>query len=803
MAVQSESELLNKLRSGSTSTPPHHAPIGSDGPTGGEDAAKRAHALLMQVRERGSLADRRIASRQAVRTWRTLPQSLQDKHVCLLTGLWEVYLFQGRQYFVRRMGIHLVRVGTLTERPALRAEGLLALGVLELSHGNSAASIKYLELSKATFLSSEHNQRDVIRASIPLASAYRLIGDGPSGKSLLLRARKLCLEIEDVSLLTAISQNLGSIYVDNGDLPAANECYSFVQASSEFLNSRKGMLHGNLGLAIVHNRLGRPDEAVRYAQTALRESEDFGMLRACSQSCEYLADALAQLGKFEASLRYYRDALRIARRLHRTSEHSLEVHRRIAELWIGLRVARKARYHLQCALVDSALVCEAEDSLALERISAGLIWLENGRSAESIRRLVAHHDGAKLRGLGYERLLGAYQISLIAQESGDDALSAEWWSRTEFLAESCGALPLLERWRKERQERGWLPTDAAAMQAGPSDANHTDEQTEPPLSPVSLDLPRVDLAEHGIITRSRRLEEQAAWIAKVAASGVPVLIRGQSGTGKELFARLVHTVSGRKDGPFLAINCGALPAEIIESELFGHRRGAFTGAIFDKPGLFREAHEGTLFLDEIGEMPPSAQAKLLRVVETGEFRPVGGTRYERADVRIVAATNADLDKGVRDGKFRKDLYFRLRGLEIFLPPLRDRLSDIAPLAHYFLERLNRSYGRKQKLGFDTVQWLMGQQWPGNIRELRLAMERASALAPSEADLQPEHFIGLSGATESSSLPEELEEIERARVLNALEASDWNTSGAARLLGMSRTTLTGRIKKLGIEKPRTR
>jgi transcriptional regulator with PAS, ATPase and Fis domain len=311
------------------------------------------------------------------------------------------------------------------------------------------------------------------------------------------------------------------------------------------------------------------------------------------------------------------------------------------------------------------------------------------------------------------------------------------------------------------------------------------------------------LREHDIITACNALYEQAAWIGRVAPSTIPVLIHGETGTGKELFARLVHRLGPRRNHPFLTINCGALPAEILESELFGHKRGSFTGAVGDKIGLFRAAHGGTLFLDEIGEMSLVAQTKLLRVLESGEVRRVGDTQIEYVDVRLVAATNVDLEKAVAENRFRRDLYYRLKGLEINLPPLRDRLEDVPLLADHFARSASEDLGKHVELTFEATQWLLEQSWPGNVRELRLTVERAIALAPEMGQILPYHFMAGRDAQTKLPLLSELEEIERARVQNALEASSWNKTKAAKLLGMSRTTLSGRVKRLGVTPRRRR
>ena len=430
---------------------------------------------------------------------------------------------------------------------------------------------------------------------------------------------------------------------------------------------------------------------------------------------------------------------------------------------------------------------EKEDQLALKRLGFEISWVQH-KEEKIIEGLSGHAEEARALGYGYEHLVASRSLVVFADELYKPDLAAEWWARVEFLAKSCGAEPLLERWRKERQEKGYLPqTSPDGLDGEPG-----------PNARLAQELPRVDLGAYNIITRSRQLHEQAASVGQVAQTTVPVLIHGESGTGKELFAKLVHDLSPRKSDAFLAVNCGALPSELLESELFGHRRGSFTGAINDKPGLFRAAHKGTLFLDEIGEMTAPAQTKLLRVLEAGELRRVGDTQVEFVDVRIVAATNVDLEREVKSGKFRQDLYYRLKGLEVFLPPLRERMSDIPLLADYFLNRANQLCHKQLVLPFETKQWLMGLPWHGNVRELRLAVERATALGPQTGMLQPYHFMGAEQAPSKSSLNAELEEIERSRVLHALDACKWNKAAAAKLLGMSRTTLGGKIKRLGID-----
>jgi transcriptional regulator with PAS, ATPase and Fis domain len=228
----------------------------------------------------------------------------------------------------------------------------------------------------------------------------------------------------------------------------------------------------------------------------------------------------------------------------------------------------------------------------------------------------------------------------------------------------------------------------------------------------------------GVITRDPRMREAFAYLEDLAPTDLPVLLEGESGTGKEVVARAVHAASARAGGDFVAVNCGAIPVELHESELFGHTRGAYTGAAQEKPGLFEAAHQGTLFLDEIGEMDPRAQVKLLRVLEAGELRRLGEVRLRHVSVRVIAATNARVDDAVARGRFRRDLLFRLGAVRVRLPPLRDRPGDILPLAHHFLRRAALPH---PPLTPGAQMALLAHPWPGNVRELKFAIERAVAL----------------------------------------------------------------------------
>jgi len=743
--------------------------------------------LRLALEGQDSIGRRRAASR-AIRFWRSLEKDQKGKNVRFWSSIWSYYYLEKNQS--SKLNAISEQLKTLSERTgivALRAEGLLAEGLHLLTLGKASEAVDTLELSRALLVSTRENDFDVIRCSILLASAFRLSGNRASAVSILERAREKCLQLEEIPLLASIAQTLGMNYLETGDLQNAQRCFEFARDSSKFLGSRKRELRANLGLTMSLLRRGAYEKALPLATTSLEEAMQFQLPREVCLAYEFIGQIHVSERKWKPALYYFSRMNKQAISSVATLDIGVELHRRLADLWIAAGQPTKTRFHINRGLALARNGGEREDSLALERLNIEIEWDKSSHD-QVVNTLIEHGNKIQKLGYGYEYLINCYHIVKLMDMNGGNSPAAEWWARVEFLAKSCGAEPLLERWRKERQEKGYLPqTSPDGLDGEPG-----------PNSRLAQELPPVDLSAYNIITRSRQLHEQAASIGQVASTTVPVLIHGESGTGKELFAKLVHDLSPRKGEAFLAINCGALPSELLESELFGHRRGSFTGAISDKPGLFRAAHKGTLFLDEIGEMSAPAQTKLLRVLEAGEVRRVGDTQVEFVDVRIVAATNVDLEREVKSGKFRQDLYYRLKGLEVFLPPLRERMSDIPLLADYFLNRANQLCHKQLVLPFETKQWLMGLPWLGNVRELRLSIERAAALGPQIGMLQPYHFMGAEQTPSKSSLTAELEEIERSRVLHALDACKGNKAAAAKLLGMSRTTLGGKIQRLGID-----
>jgi len=322
-------------------------------------------------------------------------------------------------------------------------------------------------------------------------------------------------------------------------------------------------------------------------------------------------------------------------------------------------------------------------------------------------------------------------------------------------------------------------------------------------------------AQYGIIGQSSAMRKTMELVEQVAPSSATVLITGESGTGKELIAQAIHQLSSRGKHPLIKVNCAALPESLLESELFGHEKGAFTGAINRKLGRFERAEGGSIFLDEIGELPPAMQAKLLRVLQEKEIERVGGVDTIKVDARVIAATNRNLEQAVKEGSFREDLYYRLKVVPVLVPPLRDRLEDVPELAAYFVQFFAQELGKNElAISPEAMDYLVRYDWPGNVRELQNVIERGVILSRGASiipDLLPIEVItsgeqlrtkkNIFPPSSGLTLPEEgidLEELEKDMIRQALEKTEGNQTKAAKLLGISRYTLIYRLEKYGFK-----
>jgi Nif-specific regulatory protein len=334
----------------------------------------------------------------------------------------------------------------------------------------------------------------------------------------------------------------------------------------------------------------------------------------------------------------------------------------------------------------------------------------------------------------------------------------------------------------------------------------TQVQRQDSLTAENRELRHQLKVDSELIGDSPAIKQMHEQIGRVAPTHATVLIRGESGAGKELVARAIHFSSPRRDGPFVCLNCAAITETLLESELFGHERGAFTGATEKKIGKFESAHQGTIFLDEIGEMAVNTQSKLLRVLEGHPFERVGGSTPIRVDVRVVAATNQPLEKAMQESRFRRDLFYRLQVVEIRIPPLREHREDVPMLAEHFLRRFIKETARKLR-GFTpaAMDKMTQYHWPGNVRELRNVIERAVAMSKGPqldaADiwLSSLEISGPAPIVTETFEPLPLDEVEKRHILKTLEHTEWNKSQAAGILKIERSTLDRKIKGYGLKK----
>jgi DNA-binding NtrC family response regulator len=398
---------------------------------------------------------------------------------------------------------------------------------------------------------------------------------------------------------------------------------------------------------------------------------------------------------------------------------------------------------------------------------------------------------------------------------------------TDMLLPDVDGIELVRRFKRLDPEavvivitgQGNIPRSVEAVKAGAFDFLEKPVDTDRLLDKLEKALKQKTLIDENeqlkqklqdrykfqnVVGKSKKMQELFDLVENVAASDANILIQGENGTGKELIANAIHYSSKRAKGPFIKINCAAIPKDLIESELFGYKKGAFTGAATDKEGLFEMAEGGSLLLDEIGEMPPYLQTKLLRVLQEREYRPIGSDRVVHVNFRLICATNVDLDTALREGRIREDLYFRINTIAMRVPPLRERTEDIPLLCDYFIEKFRQRYQRHVKsLAPSVYHLLIRNRWPGNVRELENAIERAVLVAKGAeitvSDL-PESIREESPGAADFVIPAHrtLAEIEKMAILQTLQRTNWNKQEAAQILGLYRPTLYSKMKKHDIQ-----
>jgi Nif-specific regulatory protein len=616
-------------------------------------------------------------------------------------------------------------------------------------------------------------------------------------------------------------------------------------------------------LAAVARRAGELDEAAELLGAATAGAEAAG-------DRDLLAQAFLERGLLETALgRPERAAEPLGRALAAFEELGAEPDaRRAREAIAGLRESGGDRgapaappgrddsaLHEVMKVINSSLdlgeVLDRTMDLALERLGAerGMIVLADRLTRElevAVARNLGRGDGAEDRNLSESVVRRVVESNepVVAVDALTDSrfAGAESIVASHILSILCVPLSIRDRRAGAiyvdhcRSRHLFGPDDLAFLAAFADGAAVAIEnarlfgelaEARERLKAENESLRQEVLAAHhlgSLVGRSRAIAALKATLERVAQSSSTVLIRGESGTGKGLVARIIHNVSPRREGPFIHFNCAALPETLVESELFGHEKGAFTGATDRKPGRFELADGGTVFLDEIGKVSKTVQAKLLRVVEDKEFERVGGTRTLRSDVRIIAATNLDLEAAIARDDFREDLYYRLNIIPIVLPPLRERREDLPFLVKHFLARIARDLGQDRRELDPAVLELFGRhRWPGNVRELESAIHRALVLSSAEV-LGPEDFAwmaaalgGAAGAAgeaataagpalavpaeaalEPGRYQEALDALDRRLLEAALERCDGKIRETARFLGLARNTLKAKMKRYGLE-----
>ena len=573
------------------------------------------------------------------------------------------------------------------------------------------------------------------RATMNLGLVLKNSGELREAERLLRFAHVVSTEGGDSASAARCALNLTTVLIRKGSWKEARDLASNASDTFDSIGLSGFANTARLVKARATRLLGDTRIAFDLLEVALEEAQRLAKPRNVILALEFLGDCDVELGDSGLARERYREALLLARGHGRATDLVLECLRGLAVTELACGEPQSAR-----TLIEESIVIARNQGDTFELATSLLVL-------RSVLNALDQPQPA------FEALKEAREL---ASAIGAEQLAAQ-------------ALALITK----------VPEVVSGVETAPP------ARISPPF----------DSYIPSFLTVDSRVLRALATVRKLAPRRLNILIHGESGTGKELVAQAVHTESGRR-GPFVPVNCSAFPGDLIEGELFGHARGAYTGADRERAGLFEHAHKGTLFLDEIGDMPIKAQARLLRALESGEVRRLGENNARVVDVRVVAATHRDLMTMVGAGEFRLDLYYRLAGYVVELPPVRERVEDAKLLIDHYLARFAREQGKVITMTADLRQQLASHSWPGNVREIRLVMDRLVSLSEDGALLRSLPFA-LEGEPRPRTLPELLEAEEKRRILDALQSHNWNKQRAAITLGTNRTTLIGKMKRMGI------
>ena len=668
-----------------------------------------------------------------------------------------------------------------------RLHGHVGLALVRLGQTREAESHLRAAIHVATW-----DLEDSFRALFhqrQLAVLFKNLGRWQQAKFEILNAIGVADEAGIAKESGALRANLAIVLLKSGDLSDVPHLLDTAEEKLAAADKPDWLIQTRLARMrhqILTQRVLAASDSLR---TILEQVRTLHYSREEAICLEYLGDCFLAQKDFRKALDHYQAAQRIADDTAPGGDLVPELGHRIGEALVGLGDPNAAILACERGLRVARDTSDRYEECATHRVLAMANWAAGNRNKAT--RLAA--EGVAL-GRSYEI---PYELARTLQLAGEARLQGPPEEHAEGRRQLWEARSIYGRMGLSHRARSI--DEALGIEARPEPAS--EEQARGVLEGLE-NLDRGALL-FGVITCNREMSEAVATIQSVAPSKIPVMITGPSGVGKELFAKALHLMSDRRRGPFVPVNCGAISQGLIDSEFFGHERGAFTGAVTSREGLVASAHQGTLFLDEIGDMPAATQATLLRVLESGELRPVGRDDVRQIDVRIVAATNASLDDLVERGLFRRDLFYRLNGASVTLPPLREREEDIRALFRYFWSQATSAARKTLTLSDEVEAMLLAYSWPGNVRELKHEVMRVVAMAEKGSMVGPGAFLPRVRARSATGLRRERERqlelhAERDEILNALRAHRGNKAEAARSLGnMKRTTLIYKIERLNI------